>query len=378
MFDYETLRIIWWALLGALFVGFAITDGYDLGIAALLRVLGKTEDERRVLLETIEPVWEGNQVWLILGAGSIFAAWPLLYAVAFSGFYFAMFLALMALILRPVGFSFREKIDDARWRNLWDVALFVVGTVPPIVFGVAVANLFRGVPFHFDASMRLVYEGSFLALLTPHALAFGVLAWLLFALHGCTWTAVKADESIAVRAMRLGAWLALAVLVLLAVCGLWTVLGLPAYRIIDPVLTDAPSNPMLKQVAIDGSWLDAYRAHSWMWLAPLLAYGGALGAFLMQRGSHARAAFAASTACLAGAVLTAGFALFPFLLPSSSAPNASLTVWDASSSLFTLRMMLAVTSFFLPVIVLYTLWVVRVLRGRITLESIRAHHGGGY
>jgi cytochrome d ubiquinol oxidase subunit II len=375
MFDYETLRVIWWALLGALLVGFVLTDGYDLGIGALLRVLGKTDAERRVLLETIEPVWEGNQVWLILGAGSIFAAWPLLYAVAFSGFYAAMVLALLALVLRPVGFSFREKIDHPRWRDLWDVALMLTGTVPPVVFGVAVANLFLGVPFHFDPNMRLVYEGTFFGLLSPYALVFGALTWCLFALHGCAWTALKADELIAARAMRVGAVLAAAVIVLLAIAGLWTVLGVPAYRIVSAVVADAPSNPLLKQVAVDGSWLDGFRARPWMFAAPALAYAGAAAAILAMRASRAWPAFLASSAASTGAVLTAGFALFPFLMPSSSAPNASLTVWDASSSLFTLRMMLAAVTIFLPLILAYTAWVLRVLRGRITLASLDEHHG---
>ena len=376
MFDYETLRVVWWALLGALLIGFVLTDGYDLGVGALLRILGKTEDERRVLLETIEPVWEWNQVWLILGAGSIFAAWPLLYAVAFSGFYVAMVLALLSLVLRPVGFAFREKIDHPRWRALWDAALITTGTVPPIVFGVAVANLFVGVPFHFDANMRLVYEGSFLALLSPYALVFGALTWCLFALHGCAWTALKADELIAARAMRVGRWLALAVIALLAIAGLWTVLGVPAYRIAVAAAVDAPSNPMLKQVAVDGSWLDGVRARPWMLAGPALAYAGAALAVVAMRASRAWPAFLASAAASAGAVLTAGFALFPFLMPSSTAPNASLTVWDASSSLFTLRMMLAAVTFFLPLILAYTAWVLRMLRGRITLASLHEHPGG--
>lgn len=375
MFDYETLRVIWWALLGTLLIGFVLTDGYDLGIGALLRILGKTEDERRVLLETVEPVWEGNQVWLILGAGSIFAAWPLLYAVAFSGFYVAMVLALLSLVLRPVGFAFREKIDHPRWRDLWDVALMTTGTVPPIVFGVAVANLFLGVPFHFDPNMRLVYEGSFFALLSPYALVFGALTWCLFALHGCAWTALKADELIAARAMRVGSWLAIAVIALLAIAGLWTVLGVPAFRIVTAAAADAPSNPLLKQVAVDGNWLDGFKARPWMFAGPALAYAGAALAFLSMRGGRAWPAFLASSMASAGAVLTAGFALFPFLMPSSTMPNASLTVWDASSSQFTLRMMLAAVSFFLPLILAYTAWVLRVLRGRITLASLHEHHG---
>src|SRR6476659_11077464 len=167
MLDYATLRVIWWLLLGALLIGFAVTDGFDLGVAALFRWLGRDDDERRAVLETIEPVWEGNQVWLILGAGAVFAAWPLLYAASFSGLYFAMLLVLLALILRPVGFFFRNKLEDARWRNAWDWALFVSGAVPALLFGVAFGNLFLGVPFPIDDPGGPVYTGGFINLLHP-------------------------------------------------------------------------------------------------------------------------------------------------------------------------------------------------------------------
>src|SRR5712671_7806168 len=150
MLDYETLRLIWWSLLGVLLVAFAVMDGFDLGVAMLYRFLSRNDDERRVLLETIEPVWEGNQVWLVLGGGAIFAAWPILYATSFSGFYTAMLLVLLALILRPVSFAFRGKLSSPVWRNTWDWTLFISGLVPSLVFGVAFGNYLLGVPFQFD------------------------------------------------------------------------------------------------------------------------------------------------------------------------------------------------------------------------------------
>ena len=161
MFDYETLRLLWWALLGILLIGFAVMDGFDLGVAALLPIVGRTAEERRIVINTIGPVWEGNQVWLVLGAGAIFAAWPALYAMAFSSFYLAMLLVLLALILRPVGFTFRGKIDDPRWRHVWDTALVVSGVVPALVFGLAFGNVLEGVPFNYDADLRLSYTGGF-------------------------------------------------------------------------------------------------------------------------------------------------------------------------------------------------------------------------
>jgi cytochrome d ubiquinol oxidase subunit II len=189
MLDYETLRLIWWSLLGVLLAGFAITDGFDLGVGMLFRFLSKTDDERRAFLETIEPVWEGNQVWLVLGGGAIFAAWPPLYATSFSGFYIAMFLVLAALILRPVGFVFRNKLTDQRWRNVWDWALFIAGFVPSLVFGVAFGNFLQGVPFRFDDSMRVFYEGTFFDLLNPFGILCGLVSVSMIAMHGGTYAA---------------------------------------------------------------------------------------------------------------------------------------------------------------------------------------------
>lgn len=170
MIDYELLRELWWLLLGVLLIGFALTDGYDLGLGAILRLIGRDDVERRMALEAIEPNWEGNQVWFILGGGAVFAAWPLLYAASFSAFYFAMFLLLVALILRPVGFAFRNRLPHARWRGAWDWALTIAGAVPSLVFGVAFGNLFLGVPFHFTDVLLPVYDGSFLGLFHPFAL----------------------------------------------------------------------------------------------------------------------------------------------------------------------------------------------------------------
>jgi len=148
--DYEALRIIWWLFQGALLIGFAVTGGYDLGVTMLLPYVARQDIERRVTINAIAPFWEGNQVWLLLGAGAVFAAWPPVYAAAFSGFYIAMFLVLATLILRPVGFDFRNKFADPRWRMFWDYALFAAGLVPSVVFGVAFGNLLRGVPFRID------------------------------------------------------------------------------------------------------------------------------------------------------------------------------------------------------------------------------------
>lgn len=374
--DYESLRVIWWGLLGVLLIGFMVTDGFDLGVAALLRVLAKTEDERVVLLETIEPVWEGNQVWFILGGGATFAAFPALYAAGFFGFYFGMFLILVALILRPVGFNFRGKIDDPRWRGVWDWILIAGGILPAFLFGVVFANLFRGVPLTIDPMMRLGWQGGFFDLLTPYTIFVGLLSLVMVLLHGCVWSTTKADELIAARAKRLGQILAYAFVVMLGVAGVWTLAGLDAYRIVTPVDALAPSAPLLKEVEVGGSWIANYQAHPWMWLAPAAAFAGAIGVVLLLRRLRYELAFAASSLAIVGTLAAAGLCLFPFLMPSSAQPNASLTLWDASSSELTLEVMLVAALFFLPLILLYTRFVYRVMGGRVTLEHVRAekHH----
>jgi cytochrome d ubiquinol oxidase subunit II len=370
MLDYETLRLIWWLLLGVLLIGFAVMDGFDLGTAILLPWVGRTDTERRIAINTVGPVWEGNQVWLVLGAGAIFAAWPPLYAVAFSGFYLAMFLTLCALIVRPVGFKFRSKVADPRWRSMWDWALFAGGLIPALIFGVAFGNLFLGAPFRFDDTLRMTYEGGLFGLLTPFALLSGLVSVAMLVMHGGSYLALKAGEPVAGRAAQAARVAALALLALFTLAGLWVAFGLHGYAITSVVATGGPSNPLLKTVVVgQGAWLHNYGAHPWAMAAPLLVYIAAPLAALLVGRNHVLA-LVASGAAIAGVIATAGLSLFPFMLPSSLDPNASLTVWDASSSQLTLMIMLGVTVVFLPIILLYTAWVYRVLRGRVTAASI--------
>jgi len=375
MFDYETLRIIWWLLLGTLLIGFAVMDGFDLGVAALLRVLTRNEHERNALLETIEPVWEGNQVWLILGAGSVFAAWPLLYAASFSGFYFAIFLLLLALILRPVGFGFRDKIENPRWRNVWDWLVTFSGTVPSLIFGIAFGNLFLGVPFRYDETLRMTYEGGLIGLLRPFPLLVGVVSLTMLMMHGAAYASMKADEIIAARAARLLRWLSPAFVLSYALAGIWLALGIPGYSISGAGVFDGPSNPLAKQVTVGGGWLSDGPLGGWACVAAGVALLAALAVPLLARGASHRTAFVASALAVAGTILSAGFALFPFLMPSALDPRSSLTLWDASSSKTTLGLMLFATVLILPVVVAYTTWVYRVLRGRVSLAHVKQTHG---
>lgn len=363
LLDYETLRVLWWLLLGLLLIGFALTDGYDLGMAALLPWVGRNEEEREHVLETVEPVWEGNQVWLITGGAASFAAWPPLYGVSFSGFYLAMFLVLVALIVRPVGFGFRSKIDDPRWRRMWDTALTIGGIVPALIFGVAFGNLLQGVPFSFDPLMRATYTGSLLELLNPFGLLCGLVCLAMLLMHGATWIAMTTHGAIADRARRAAIVTSAATIVLFAIGG-FVVSMIDGYRIVGDVVTSDPSNPLSKTVErAAGAWLDNYGTMSWTLLAPLLGFGGAALAIMFSMTKRSTLAFASSCASVFGIVATPGLAMFPFLLPSSTTPNHSLTVWDASSSQNTLWIMLLVTAFFLPIILMYTAWVMRVVFG---------------
>ena len=379
LIDYETLRLIWWLLLGVLLIGFAATDGFDLGVGALLPFVAKTDTERRIAINTIGPVWEGNQVWLILGGGAIFAAWPPLYAVSFSGFYLAMFAILFALILRPVGFKYRSKRDSAAWKAGWDWALFVGGFVPSLIFGVAVGNVLQGVPFRFADDMHIFYEGSFFGLLNPYALLCGLLSVAMLTMHGAAWLQVKATGAVAERARSYGSIAAALVILLFALGGLFLWLAVDGYRITSPIDPIGPSNPLLKTAEHSpGAWFVNYGAHPWMMIAPALGFAGAAASLLSMQARREIAALLFSKLAIFGIISTVGLAMFPFILPSSIDPRSSLTVWDASSSHMTLFIMLVATVIFLPIVLAYTTWVYRVLWGKVDERMVNDKGGHAY
>lgn len=364
--DYETLRLIWWLLLGVLLIGFAIFDGFDLGVAALIPFVGHDDGERRLLINAVGPVWEGNQVWFILGGGAAFAAWPPVYATSFSGFYVAMFLVLVALILRPVAFKFRSKIEDPRWRRSWDWVLCIGGIVPAVVFGVAFGNLLQGVPFHHDAELRSFYTGGFLDLLNPFGLLAGLVSLAMLIMHGAAFGALKTSGPVAERSRRFGAIAALATAAMFAVGGVAVAQWVPGYAITSAIDPFGPSNPTYKTVAVEaGAWLASYTARPWTLAAPILGLAAPLAVAALLWRRRDLSAFLISALGVASVVATAGLAMFPFIMPSSTAPNASLTVWDSSSSATTLFIMLIATLIFLPIVLAYTAWVYRVLRGRV-------------
>jgi cytochrome bd ubiquinol oxidase subunit II len=371
MSEYEILRLLWWAVLGVLLIGIAVMDGFDLGAAILLPWVGRTDMERRIVINTVGPVWEGNQVWLILGGGAIFAAWPPLYAVAFSGFYLAMLLLLCALILRPVGFKFRSKLPGQRWRAVWDWALFVGGLVPALVFGVAFGNTLQGVPFRFDDTLRMTYTGTLFGLFNPFALLCGLVSLAMITMHGAAWLACKTEGALRARAQRIGMFVALTLAVLFALGGVWAS-RLDGYVLQSFPGVDAASNPLAKHVTrAAGALMTNYSATNWAMLAPTIGIGCALlVAVLLAKRQLRSLAFVGSALAIAGVIATAGISLFPFMLPSSIDPASSLTVWDASSSAMTLLVMTIATVVLLPIVLAYTAWVYRVLRGPITPDQI--------
>ena len=372
LLDYDVLRVIWWLLLGVLLIGFAVTDGFDLGVGTLLPFVAREDVERRVVINTIGPIWEGNQVWLVLGGGAIFAAWPHIYAMSFSGFYLAMFAALFALILRPVGFKYRSKKDSPAWRATWDWCLFIGGFVPSLIFGVAMGNVLQGVPFHFTPDMRMIYEGSFFGLLNPFALLCGLVSVAMLVMHGGAWLTLRTDGAVSDRARGAASIAAVATVVLYALAGLliWKMVG--GYAWTSPLPSNGPSNPLTKtvQAGIAAGWLSNYAAHPWTIAAPVLGFAGTLLALVGLRARWEGVTVVFSGLGIAGIILSVGASMFPFIVPSSTHLASALTVWDASSSHLTLFIMLICAVIFVPLILAYTAWVYSVIWGKVRPRDI--------
>ena len=373
LIEYDTLRVIWWGLLGVLLIGFALTDGFDMGVGALLPFVAKTDVERRVAINTVGPVWEGNQVWFILGGGAIFAAWPPLYATSFSGFYLAMFVILAALIVRPVAFKYRSKRESATWRARWDWALFVGGAVPALLFGVAVGNVLLGVPFYLTEDLMPMYPGNFavkfLGLLRPFALLAGVVSLSMLLMHGAAWLSLKSEGPVAERARTIGTKAGFVAAASYALAGLWLAIGVDGFAL-GEVAANGPSNPLYSEVTHGGSWLSAYADRPWIVIAPLLGFAGIAMAVRGLRDGREVSTLLWSKLGIFGIIASVGLTMFPFILPSSLDPNSSLTVWDASSSHQTLFVMLVVTGIFMPLILAYTAWVYKVLWGKVTETDV--------
>ncbi|EKO3418333.1 cytochrome d ubiquinol oxidase subunit II [Vibrio fluvialis] len=378
MFDYEILRLIWWVLIGVLLVGFAITDGFDMGVGALVPVIGKNDTERRVMINSIAPHWDGNQVWLITAGGALFAAWPMVYATSFSGFYLAMIVTLAALWLRPIGLDYRSKIEDPKWRNTWDICISISGFVPPVIFGVAFGNLLQGVPFQLNEFAMPTYHGSFFGLLNPFGLLCGLVSLFMILMQGATWLQMKTTGPVHVRARNIAQLTGLLTVILFVVAGFW-VQNIDGYVITSAIDTMGPSNPLNKEVAREaGAWMHNFEQYPLLWAAPALGVVMPLLAVLASRIEKGGIAFLASSLGNAGVIFTAGFAMFPFVMPSSLMPDHSLTMWDATSSELTLNLMTGVAFVMVPIILGYTTWCYYKMFGRLDDKFIEDNKNSLY
>ncbi len=377
--DYEMLKLIWWLLVGVLLIGFAVMDGHDMGVGTLLPFVGKNDVERRVVINTVAPHWDGNQVWFITAGGAIFAAWPLVYATAFSGFYWAMMAVLWALFFRPVGFDYRSKLQSSSWRNTWDWGLFIGGAVPPIIFGVAFGNLLQGVPFQFDDTLRSSYTGTFWQLLNPFALLSGVVSLSMIVFQGANFLMLRTEGDIYRRVKTASLIFGVATFVTFALAGLWVMNGIEGYAITSHVDPSALPDPLDKTVVREvGAWMHNYAQYSWAKWVPIAAFAALLAGMLASRADKPGLAFIASSVACGGIIGTAGVSMFPFVMPSSLDPRSSLTVWDSVSSEMTLGLMLGATVIFMPLIIFYTSWAYRVMRGKVTVDYIKAHDKSVY
>ncbi|MCC3732355.1 cytochrome d ubiquinol oxidase subunit II [Rouxiella badensis] len=371
MFEYEVLRFIWWVLIGVLFIGFAVTDGFDMGVGILVRIIGKTDTDRRVMINAIAPHWDGNQVWLITAGGALFAAWPMVYAAAFSGFYAAMILVLCALFFRPLGFDYRSKVDDRRWRNLWDWGIFIGSFVPAVVFGVAFGNLLQGVPFHIDEYLRLFYTGNLLQLLNPFGLLAGIVSLTMLVTQGATYLQMRTVGELHLRTRTAAQISALVMMIAFLIAGVWLVKGIDGYVVTSAINTAAESNPLRKTVAHQaGAWLLNFNRMPALWAIPALGVILPLLTLLLSRLNKGAWAFLTSSLTIACVILTTGITMFPFVMPSSIEPSASLTMWDATSSLLTLKVMTVVACIFVPIVLIYTSWAYYKMFGRLDKNFI--------
>lgn len=378
MIDYEFLRFVWWVLVGVLLIGFVVTDGFDMGVLTLLPFAGKKEVEKRIMINSIAPHWDGNQVWLLTAGGAMFAAWPTVYATSFSGFFVAMILVLAALFFRPVGLEYRAKIDSPTWRKAWDWGLFIGGFVPSVVFGVAFGNLLQGVPFHFNDMSQIFYTGSFFELLNPFALLCGLISLSMLVTQGGAWLQLKTTADLRERARVITQVGAMATLITFVLAGV-SLYFKDGYVVTSVIDHNAPSSPLNKQVAIEaGAWFKNYFDAPVLFIFPGLAVAGALLNILASKANRCGFAFLFSSLTMAGVILTCGVAMFPFVMPSSSHPDMSLLMWDSTSSKLTLTLMLGFALVFVVILLSYTIWSYIKMFGRLDSDFIEDNKNSLY
>lgn len=381
--SYEILRFIWWFLVGVLLIGFAIMDGHDMGVGTLSPFVGKNDLERRAAINSVAPHWDGNQVWFITAGGAVFAAWPLVYAASFSMLYIAILAVLWTIFLRAPAFEYRQKIENTTWRTTWDWVLFVGSATPPLLFGVAFGNLFLGIPFHYDDTMRLVSDASspisgFLSLLSPFAILCGLVSVCMITAHGGIYLSLRTEGDMQRRARKYGAVFSLLTAILFAIAGVY-VSHLNGYVAIN-LDHNGASAPLLKTVQlVQGGWLRNYTIYPITKAVPIIAFIGILLSLITNTiFKKSGLAFIFSGLGMASIILTAGVSMFPFVFPSSTDLSSSLTLWDATSSQYTLFAMLIAAIIFTPIVLTYTSWVYKIMRGKLTTAKIKENSSAYY
>ncbi len=375
MIAYALLKLIWFFVIGLICMGFAVTGGSDLGVCALIPWLGKNDSERRQLLDSIGPTWEGNQVWLVTAGAALFAAWPLMYAAAFSSFYLAFLLVLLALILRPPGIDYRNKLSKPLWRKSWDFCLFISGFVPCLLFGVALGNLLRGLPFFYDQNLMPHPTGTFFNLLDPYALVCGFVSLSLLLLQACLFIQCKTLQALRDRALHTAYLAGGFFIITFTLAWLGALFYIDGYAVISMGDPNQALIPTAKEVIKgQGLWFKHYQEDPRGYLGPFLSILSVGMALILASLQRPKTALVCNSVALMSVIFTLGFTLYPFVMPSSSIPNHSLTIWDTSASRLTLGWMLIAVIFFLPIILGYTTWVFRVMRGTVRTTTSNDSH----
>lgn len=381
MFEYEFLKIIWWLIIGGVLMVYAATAGFDAGVTLYMPFL-RNETDRRVVLNTSAPTWDGNLTWIVFAGGGLFVVWPVVYSTAFSGMYAALLCILFSLFLRPPGYEYRNKIDNPSWRKTWDWALFISGVVPVFIFGVALGNCFLGYPFYFDPhTYREFWTGNFWDLLHPYALLSGVVSVLMVLMHGSTYLQRRTEGHLRKLAFKVHVITALLLLIGFTASGLLLMYKIIGYQLISTTAepTLAPLQNIVKSGV--GYWIQTYDKYPWKYMAPFVAYAGIIESLWAAYYGWVNTAFWASCFAVGGIVGTAGATLFPFLMPSSTHPNQSLMIWNAASSQYALNVMLYVGVVLLIIILGYKIFAYNTIWGKkptLSADDVRQNDHSFY
>ena len=336
------LNIIWFILVGVLIIGYAILDGFDLGVG-IIHLFTKKNEEKRINFNAIGPVWDGNEVWLLTGGGALFAAFPIVYATVFSGFYIAFMLLLLALILRAVSFEFRKYVESQRSRNLWDLAFGIGSLIPALLYGVAIGNIMRGLPVELIDG-KVSSSISFLGLLNPYSILVGALSLVLFIMHGAVYLTLKSEGE---QQERMVSWVNKTWIILVI---LYVLATISTFFVAPYLFNGILKNPLF-------------------WILFVLTFASLIYIPLSIRSKKFGMAFLASSVLIAMMILLFALSLFPLLVPSSIDMANSLTIYNASSTPRTLETMLIIALIGMPLVIIYTIFIYRTFKGKVIINQ---------